>query len=102
MHETKSEQKKRPPIRLDESDSVSSSSNEPEQSVICSEEAQQLNRAIAQLPDEQRKVIVLRLKGQMKFREIAKLQGASVSTILGRYRYGLNKLRLILDGEVKK
>jgi len=36
------------------------------------------------------------------FREIAKLQGASVNTILGRYRYGLNKLRSILDCEIEK
>jgi DNA-directed RNA polymerase specialized sigma24 family protein len=38
----------------------------------------------------------------MKFREIARLHGISVNTIQGRYRYGLNKLRSILDGEVKK
>ena len=89
-------------IRLGKSDSVSSSSNGPEQSVIYREEARRLNVSIAQLPDEQREVIVLRLKGKMKFREIAKLQGTSVNTILGRYRYGLNKLRSILNGEVEK
>jgi len=92
----------RQPIRLDGTDSISSNSDGPEQSVICSEEAQRLNHAIARLPHQQREVIVLRLKGEMKFREIAKLQGASVNTILGRYRYGLNKLRSILDGEVEK
>ena len=93
--------KKRPP-RIDEPDSVTSDFNGPEQSVVYSEEALRLNQAVAQLPCEQREVIVLHLKGQMKFREIAKLQGASVNTILGRYRYGLNKLRSILDGEVEK
>ncbi|MFB0523963.1 MAG: RNA polymerase sigma factor [Phycisphaerae bacterium] len=92
----------RQPIKLDESGSISSKSDGPEQSVICSEEAQRLNHAIAQLPHQQREVIILHLKGEMKFREIAKLQSASVNTILGRYRYGLNKLRSILDGEVKK
>ncbi len=89
-------------LRLDESDSISSNSKGPEQSVICSEEAKRLNQAIAQLPDRQREVIALRLKGEMKFREIAKLQGVSVNTILGRYRYGLNKLRSILNGRVEK
>jgi len=93
---------KRQPIKVDESGSISSSSNGPEQSVIYREEAQRLNAAIAQLPDEQREVIVLRLKGKMRFREIAKLQDVSVNTILGRYRYGLNKLRSILNGEVEK
>ena len=94
--------KKRQTIRIDESDSISSNSDGPEQSVICSEEARRLNDAIAQLPHQQREVIILRLKGEMKFREIVKLQSAPVNTILGRYRYGLNKLRSILNGEAKK
>ena len=92
----------RQPVRLDGSDPISSESSEPEQSVIYREESQRLNEAIAQLPDEQREAIILHLKGEMKFREIAKLQGVSVNTIQGRYRYGLNKLRSILNGEVEK
>ncbi|MEJ2648908.1 MAG: sigma-70 family RNA polymerase sigma factor [Sedimentisphaerales bacterium] len=76
--------------------------NTPEDSIISTEESRRLNHAIAQIPDEQREVIVLRLKGQMKFREIAKLQGVSVNTIQGRYRYGLEKLRSLLNGEARK
>ena len=45
---------------------------------------------------------MLRLKGNMKFREIAKIQGVSVNTVQGRYRYGLQKLRASLNGEVQK
>ena len=93
---------RRRPARLDESEPKSCGTNGPEQSIICSEESQRLNRALAELPSEQREVIILRLKGEMKFKEIAKLQGVSVNTIQGRYRYGLNKLRSILDGEVEK
>lgn len=37
----------------------------------------------------------------MKFKEIAKLQNVSINTVQGRYRYGLTKLRTILDGEFK-
>jgi len=61
-----------------------------------------LNHAIAQLPAEQREVIALRLKGEMTFNQIAKLHNVSVNTIQGRYRYGLNKLRSVLNGEVEK
>ena len=43
----------------------------------------------------------LRLKANMKFRDIAKLQGTSISTVLGRYRYGLDRLRSTLNGEVE-
>jgi RNA polymerase sigma factor (sigma-70 family) len=87
--------------RSDKIDLISSEANGPDQSVISSEESQRLNYAIAQLPGLQREAIILRLKGQMKFKEIARLQGVSVSTIQGRYRYGLNKLRSLLDGEVE-
>jgi RNA polymerase sigma-70 factor (ECF subfamily) len=92
----------RGPIRLGESEPISSSLSGPDHAIVCSEESQRLNRAMAQLPAEQREVIVLRLKGEMKFSQIAKLHGASINTIQGRYRYGLNKLRSILNGEVEK
>jgi len=94
--------KQRQFTRPNKIDLVSPEVNEPDQSVIFSEESQRLNYAIAKLPGLQREVIILRLKGEMKFKEIAKLQGVTVSTIQGRYRYGLNKLRSILDGEVEK
>ena len=94
--------KQRQSIRPNKNDLISSKVIEPDQSVIYSEESRRLNYAIAQLPGLQREVIILRLKGEMKFKEIARLQGVSVSTIQGRYRYGLNKLRSILNGEVEK
>jgi RNA polymerase sigma-70 factor (ECF subfamily) len=94
--------KQRRSIQRNETDLIGSGANEPDQSVMCNEESKRLNDAIAKLPDEQREVIILRLKGEMKFKEIAGLQGVSISTIQGRYRYGLDKLRSILDGEVEK
>jgi len=92
----------RRPVRLDGTESIVPDKNEPDQTILCSERAQQLNRAIAQFPDEQRLVIVLRLKGEMKFRDIAKMQNVSINTVQGRYRYALNKLRSIMNGEVEK
>ena len=89
-------------VGLDEAEPVSSDSNQPHQSIICNEELQQLSRALAQLPYQQREVILLHLQGGMKFKAIADSQGISVNTVKSRYRYGLDKLRLILDTEVKK
>jgi DNA-directed RNA polymerase specialized sigma24 family protein len=57
---------------------------------------------MSQLPYEQREAVVLHLKGGMKFKELAKLQGVSISTIHGRYRYGLYKLRSLLNSEELK
>jgi RNA polymerase sigma-70 factor (ECF subfamily) len=53
------------------------------------------------LPYEQREAVVLKVKQNMTLKEIAKLQGVSISTVHGRYRYGLDKLRALLDGEIR-
>ena len=74
----------------------------PQQNAIETEELTRLRQALKQLPDEQRQVVVLHIKGRMKFREIAKLQSASISTIHGRYRYGIDKLRSMLNSELTK
>jgi RNA polymerase sigma-70 factor (ECF subfamily) len=92
---------RRGPRHLDEAEPIASDSNGSDQAIMCSEEAQRLQHAIAQLPEEQRQVVILRLKGELRFRQIARLQGVSINTIQGRYRYGLDKLRSILNGEVE-
>ena len=74
---------------------------EPDQIVVFNEEAARLNEAVAQLPDEQREVVVLRLTAGRKFQDIAKLQQTSTNTVQGRYRYGLSRLRTLLNGEVE-
>jgi len=76
--------------------------DQPEELVIGSEQAQRLSEAMLQLPQEQREAIVLRLKGGVKFKEIARLQGVPIQTVQARYRYGLSKLRSMLNGEVTK
>ena len=74
----------------------------PEQAAILVEETTRLNQAVAKLPGEQREVVLLRLKAGMKFRDIARLQQTSTNTVLGRYRYGLDRLRSLLNGEVER
>jgi RNA polymerase sigma-70 factor (ECF subfamily) len=81
---------------------VGSDSDDPEQNVTEEEELVRLRQAINQLPYEQREAVVLHLKGGMKFKELARLQGVSISTIHGRYRYGLYKLRSLLNNEEQK
>ncbi len=81
---------------------VISDSNNPEQHAAEKEELMRLRQAMRRIPYEQREAVVLHLRGGMKFREIARLQGVSLSTTHGRYRYGMDKLRSLLNGEVKK
>ena len=61
----------------------------------------EIHNALGQVPFEQREVIVLHVHGDMKFKEIAQLQGVSIKTIQSRYRYGLEKLRSLIDSEVQ-
>jgi len=77
-------------------------SNNPARLATESEQVMQLRQALSRLPHEQREVVILHVKGGMKFREIARLQGVSLSTTHGRYRYGLGKLRSLLNSEAEK
>jgi RNA polymerase sigma-70 factor, ECF subfamily len=59
-----------------------------------------LAAALAQLPEEQREIVVMHVTGGMTFREIADARSISINTALSRYRYGIDKLRSMLNGEV--
>jgi RNA polymerase sigma-70 factor (ECF subfamily) len=72
----------------------------PEQWAILNEELRSLSAAMAQIPYEQREVIGLYMAGDLTFRQIAEIQNASINTVQGRYRYGMNRLRTLLNGEL--
>ena len=65
------------------------------------DEIRQLQVALAKIPFKFREVITLKIWGELTFAEIADSLGLSPNTVASRYRYGLEKLRLILD-EVDK
>lgn len=77
-------------------------SSGPEYSAIFGEEWRRLSGALGQLPYEQREVLLLHIYSGMRFRAIAKQQNVSINTVQGRYRYALEKLRSMLNGEVEK
>jgi RNA polymerase sigma-70 factor (ECF subfamily) len=56
-------------------------------------------RCLARLPREQREVIVLKIWSQYTFERIAAMLEISPNTVAGRYRYGLEKLRVCLKGK---
>jgi len=55
-------------------------------------------RALEKLPQEQREVIVLKIWHEYTFEEISNLLSISPNTAAGRYRYGMQKLRISLKG----
>lgn len=54
-------------------------------------------RRLAELPMEQREVIVLKIWNRHTFEEIGGLLGISPNTAAGRYRYGLQKIKACLE-----
>ncbi|MBN1361673.1 MAG: sigma-70 family RNA polymerase sigma factor [Sedimentisphaerales bacterium] len=86
---------------LDEAATVPSPARTPEQWVTYSEQLERWSGALAQLPYEQREAVVMHLRGGVKFGQIARLQGVSVNTAKGRYRYALEKLRSVLNSELE-
>ena len=98
----KRDQQRHETSSINDSDYIISDLQRPEQWAILSEELELLSNALAQIPYEQREVVTLYMQGGMTFRQIAKIQNASINTVQGRYRYGLNKLRSILNSEIDK
>jgi RNA polymerase sigma-70 factor (ECF subfamily) len=74
-------------------------SNNPTKQLIDAEESIRIVEALAELPYPQREVFVLHVQGQMRFREIAGLFGISINSVQSRYRYAIEKLRVILKQE---
>jgi RNA polymerase sigma-70 factor (ECF subfamily) len=58
-----------------------------------------IEAALAQLPDEQREVVVLKVWGGLAFPAIAEALGVPANTAASRYRYALEKLRQHLTAE---
>jgi len=72
-------------------------SNNPVNQLIAAEESARVFSSLTELPYQQREVFVLHAQGGLKFREIADLLGISVNTVQSRYRYGVQKLREVLE-----
>ena len=78
-------------------ESVAPDRERPDWAAVFEEELQQVARAMAELPYEQREAVLLHLRGGLPFCAIADMQGVSINTVQGRYRYGLDKLRTLLN-----
>ena len=59
-----------------------------------------IDEALLTLSDEQREVVVMRIWGELTFPQIGEVLSISASTADTRYRAGLKRLRLELDGRI--
>ena len=70
---------------------------QPDHALSDFERRRGLQRAIEQLPDEQRTAILLRLEHDLSLEEIAEVTGVGRETVKSRLRYAMNRLREVLS-----
>ena len=89
-------------LGLEAAEAMHCDSGDPIEHVIDSEQSGRLTQLLGRVVYEQREVIVLHLHQGMRFKEIAAALGISINTVQSRYRYGLDKLRSIMNSMVTK
>ena len=82
-------------------EAVDHRSPNPLDRLIGNEQLKNLAAALEQLPFDQRETVVLHLYGGLTLRALARQLGHSANTVKSRYRYGLSKLRRLLNGEIE-
>ena len=91
--------KHRPPAPIDAEDRANRQPDpsNPERELSEFEQRRQLQRAIDDLPDEQRVVVLLRLEQELSLEEIGTITGSGRETVKSRLRYAMDKLRAELN-----
>lgn len=76
---------------------VPDTTHDPDRHVQQAEVVQWIRRALAQIPDEQRIVVIMKQFQGLKFTEIAEALDTPLNTVKSRMYYGLTALRKILE-----
>jgi RNA polymerase sigma-70 factor (ECF subfamily) len=61
-----------------------------------------LDRALAELPEAQRRTFVLHAEAELSYREVAEVLGISIGTVMSRLFYARQKLRVLLARWMRK
>ncbi len=87
-------------VSLDSADAMASKSRTPQQWATYGENMRKVNDTLEQMPYEQREVVLLHVHGGMRFKAISQLQNVSINTVQSRYRYAVDKLRVVLKEQM--
>jgi len=68
-----------------------------ENKMITEQVEKDLKKIIAELPEDQREVLIMRIYQDLSFKEISELTGVSINTALGRMRHALMNLRKVIE-----
>ena len=83
----------------DELPEVPDWSNRPERTMEEEDSSRVLKEALAELPEEQREVFLLRQQS-FSFKEISEMQQCSINTVLGRMHYAVRNLKKLITARV--
>lgn len=70
----------------------------PEEAALLKADAEEIQKALAQLPTQFREVIVLREINQMNYRDIAEITNVPIGTVMSRLSRGRQLLMALLGG----
>jgi RNA polymerase sigma-70 factor (ECF subfamily) len=76
---------------------ISDGSLNAENAIINDQIVADLQKIILELPEDQKKVLLMRFYRDMSFKEISNLTGVSINTALGRMRYAIINLRKLIE-----
>lgn len=83
---------------VEEPDIFAGNSN-PLKDIVSKETTQIISNAVDKLSPKQKEVFMLRVHGELTFKEISVLTGESLNTVLSHMHYSVKKLRKILRFE---
>jgi RNA polymerase sigma-70 factor (ECF subfamily) len=96
-HTRRNSQKRKKEKIIDEGhDRTDFDAADPEEILERKEQRIRLEEAIQKLPEEQREVVLMRIHGEIPFKEIAKIVHSPLNTVLGRMHYAVANLRRML------
>jgi len=90
--------RKKENLSVDEIDfKISAKGKNPEDIYVIKEKKNKLKSIIEYLPEEQRETVIMRVYGDLSFKEIAKIQKVSLNTVLGRMHYAVKRIKKELE-----
>ncbi|MCW9047123.1 MAG: RNA polymerase sigma factor [Gammaproteobacteria bacterium] len=84
-------------VSYDETGELSDEYSDPHKELQNSQLQQQIKKAMADLPEEQRSAILLKEEASLSLAEIAEVTGVNRETVKSRLRYAIKRLRGILQ-----
>jgi RNA polymerase sigma-70 factor (ECF subfamily) len=76
---------------------IESGARNQEEQHIHSKDCKNARKVLEQIPYAQREVVVMRIYGDLSFKEIAELTNTGINTVLGRMRYGLLNMKKLIE-----